>query len=300
MMRMFLAVLMIILLLSVTEYLTSQTIPIKISRNKVVTDIIIGNTVIPDIMLDTGMAYDGIMIYNPSYKDSLDLSKAIEVKIGGAGSGDPTTALMLDSIDVNLGKLTLHNQRLIVLQSDIYKGFPTNGLTGYSIFGHYTTEINYDDEFMRLSEPGKVKPDSTWKAIPLYFKDNQVPWIDIWVRIGDEPSTLLSAYIDFASEHSIELLLKPDMKFSEPEKSADTYLGTGLSGDIYGSQSKISELSFGNYKLTDIEAAFLPAKVRSKQKEADAIIGSGALWNFNLIFDYSSNTLYMKPNKRYK
>lgn len=117
------------------------------------------------------------------------------------------------------------------------------------------------------------------------------------VAVNDEQPVELSMYIDFASGDTVELLEKSDMKFSLPEKTEKAYLGTGLSGDIYGKKGRISKLIIGPYELDDIEAAFAPARVRSKQDNADGIIGSGCLSRFNVIFDYKKRRLLLKPKR---
>jgi hypothetical protein len=286
----------IILFTSSAEYQEAHVIPIKVKRNITLVTVKIGNIEIPDILLDTGLSFDGILIYNPSYKDSLALTNAIEVSIGGAGDGEPSTALMIDSTEFNLGNVELKNQRIIMLQSDIYKGFPTNGIIGYSIFGHYIAQLDYDKNKMTLYGKSKKEIDSSWTELPLYFKDNNIPWVDAYVVIKDEAPIFLSMYIDFASGDAIELLEKPSMKFSLPEGTVNAHLGTGLSGEIYGKTGKISKLILGPYELHNVAAAFAPAETRSKQDNADAILGNDSLRRFNLIFDYANRKLYIKPN----
>ena len=281
------------------EAAEKNVIPLEETRNVSTVTVRVGDVVIPRILLDTGFAFDGLMIYKPSYRDSLDLTKAIEVKIPGAGSGAPSTALMIDSASFYLGNIQLVNQRIIVLQSDTYKGFPSNGIIGYSIFGHYATELNYDDGTIVLHESGKAKVDESWTAIPLYFKDNNIPWMEVSVVIEDEEPISLSTYIDYAARDAIELLERPGMKFSLPKDTVSAHLGRGLSGDIYGKTGTISKLIIRPYALKAVKATIAPARVRSKQKDADAILGVGSLRRFNLIFDYANKVLYLKPNKRF-
>ena len=87
--------LFLILLMCLSTTLSCQsiqkqnTVPFKILRNKALVAVKIADKTIPEILIDTGFAFDGLMIYNPDYKDSLDLSEAREILMGGAGSGDP-------------------------------------------------------------------------------------------------------------------------------------------------------------------------------------------------------------------
>jgi hypothetical protein len=276
-----------------------SVIPLDVTRDVTLVTVTIGDIVIPNILLDTGFAFDGLMIYNPAYKDSLDLSNSFEANIGGAGSGDPARAAVVDSASFGLGDQQMTDQRLLVLLTDTYKGFPSNGIIGYSIFGHYITEFNYDNNTMTLHHGDEVTPDDSWTLVPIYFKNNQIPWLEAAVVIEDEAPVPLSVYIDYASSDAIEMLERPDMNDRLPEETEEVHLGRGLSGDIYGKKGKIAKLIIGPYELTDVEAAFSDAKVRSKQDSADAILGCGSLRRFNLIFDYAGKKLYIKPNSHF-
>ena len=274
-------------------------LPLDQSRNKAHVKVRVGSVVIPDILLDTGFTTDGLLIYNPVYRDSLDLAGAMEAEVGGAGAGGRQKALMLDSADLYLGDLRLTNQRVVMLQSDIYKGFPSNGVIGYSLFGHFLTEIDNDNNTMTLRDSAGAVIDESWASVPLYFRGSLVPWVDASVAIGDEAPQILSTYIDYAAGDAILLLEKPGMRFHLPENTKDVFLGRGLSGDIYGKKGRIAKLVIGPYELNDVAASFADAEVRSTQAGADAILGVGSLRRFNLIFDYASEKLYMKPNRRF-
>ncbi len=161
-------------------------VPFRVSRDVSLVTVKIGDVTIPDILLDTGFAFDGVLIYNPDYRDSLALGGAIEVRVPGAGGGEASRALMLDSVSVRLGDLELARQRVIMLEGDTFKGFPSNGIIGYSIFGHYVARLDYDSGTMTLYKPREARIDSGWTAIPLYFKQNDVPWLDVSISIRKE------------------------------------------------------------------------------------------------------------------
>lgn len=55
----------------------------------------------------------------------------------------------------------------------------------------------------------------------------------------------------------------------------------------------------GESKGFRVMASFAPSEVRSKQDNADAILGNGSLRRFNLIFDYTNKKLYLKPNTHF-
>ena len=293
--------LLIILIFSAKPALCQlkQEVPFKISRNKTILPVRIGNSRVLNIILDSGMGYDGVLIFNPSLRDSLALINPIEMNIAGAGSGNASRALVSESADFHLGNVEFKNQRIIVLRGDAFKGFPTDGVTGYSILGHYMVEMNYDKNIMTLHNPDSFKTDNSWTEIPIYFKDNNIPWIDVKVAVENEAPVKLSVYIDYASGEAVELLEKEKQKFRIPKNVKEVYLGKGLSGDIYGKKGIISKLIIGPHELKNVDAAFAPAKVRSKQNNADGIIANSIIRRFNLIFDYENKKLYIKPNSHF-
>lgn len=279
------------------KQILSQTIPIKMERNRNILPVTIEGVGPLEILFDSGMSFDGLIIYNPDLKDSIKLNKEIKVKIPGAGGDEPSTALMDDSASFFVGGVKFKNQKVLILQNDIYKGFPTDGIIGYSILGHYATEIDYDKNVINIYDPQKIKPDNSWQKIPMYFKNNTIPWIDVSISVKGEDPIKISTYIDFAAGDAIVLLKKQEMKFSLPDNMDAAYIGRGLSGDIYGEKGKIWKIIIGSFELNEVTAMVAPDEIRSKQVDADAVIGNDALRRFNIIFSYDNKILYIKPNK---
>ena len=276
-----------------------SVIPLKSVGPRSFITVKVGDRVVPDILLDTGFAGDGLLIYNPDLRAALDLSRAQEAAIGGAGGGDAQRALVLEGAELGVGPVQMKDQRIIVLLGDIFKGFPSNGVIGHSIFGHHITEIDHDSDTMTLHEALPAAVRSGWTGVPLYFKGNAIPWIDASVAIADESPLSLSMYIDYAAGDSVVLLERPQMKFRLPASTKEFVLGRGLQGDIHGKQGVIAALALGPHVLRNVLASFAAAEIRSKQDNADAVIGSGALKRFNLIFDYAGKMLYIKPNSHF-
>ena len=271
-------------------------IPFTLRRNVIILPVRIADSRELRIILDTGMHFEGILIYNPDLRDSISLENAIEVEVPGAGAGSASQAIMTDSGTFYAGNVEFTNQHIIVLQNELMRGFPTDGVTGYSLFGKYVVEIDYDKMIITLHDPERFKVDGSWEYLPLTFKEYNIPWVEAAVNIDGARDIPVSLYIDAASNDALEMLMREEMKFALPENLEDSYLGRGLSGDIHGFKGRIHSLRLGSFVLEDVATAFAPAEVRSKQAGADGIIGSGVLRRFNVIFDYKNTRLYLKPN----
>ena len=152
---------------------------------------------------------------------------------------------------------------------------------------------------MTLYESESFAAPAGWEPLDIYFKNNRIPWIDILVATEDEPLTRIATYIDSASSEALELLSRPTNRFRIPTTTKERYLGRGLSGDIYGQEGTIARMRIGSHQLTDVLVAVAPAVVRSKQKEADGVIGNNALRRFNVIFDYAHNKMHVRRNSHF-
>ncbi|MGD8307091.1 MAG: hypothetical protein PVF17_10580, partial [Ignavibacteria bacterium] len=118
---------------------------------------------------------------------------------------------------------------------------------------------------MTLHQSDELNIDTSWREIPIYFKDNNIPWLDVSVVITEENPIRISTYIDYAAGDAVLLLEKTGMKFSMPENTTEVYIGRGLNGDIYGKTGNIAKIIIGPYELKNVKTSFADAEVRSKQ-----------------------------------
>ncbi len=271
----------------------AREIPFSAERGQIVIPVVVGGSAPLSVALDTGMT-DGLLLYENKVAE-FGIRNAIEVDVPGAGAGPPSKAMLADSMTFRSGDVEFANQRIIFLTSETMKGFRGDGVIGHSVFGGYAIEVDHERSVLRLHDPGYT-PDSTWTLFPIGFKGHTVPWLGATVSILTGDDVPISVYIDLASREPLELLLRDEMKFSPPESLEETYLGRGLSGDIYGYTGRIAALKLGPYELRTLTCVFVDAKVRSKQPNADGVLGYGALKHFDMIFDYQRERLYLRPN----
>lgn len=273
-----------------------RTIPFTVRNNKIVLPVTVADSRRLRIILDSGMANGGLLITNSALIDSIALPGANRANIGGAGSGPPQTALFADSLAFRAGDAVFTGQRIIILEGDAMRGFPTDGVCGYTLLGSHAVEIDYDRMEITLRPSRTAGPGPEWRGLPLAFKENRIPWITIVACTRGTDAETLSCYIDLASSETVEFLTRDGMKFAPPDGLEEVYLGRGLSGDIHGQRGRIPWVEIGGKRFQDLEVAFAPAAVRSKQPGADAVIGNGLLRRFHCIFDYDAGRLYLKPN----
>lgn len=271
-------------------------VPFIQDRNKIIIPTAVNGLPAINLILDTGMRFDGIYLFHQDFIDQIDTAGAIEVRVGGAGAGEASTNLMIESATLGFGQITLDSQRVIISRSEHTQTFPTDGVIGWNLFGHYAVEIDYDQEIIYLHDTLNFQADSSWTKIPVIMK-NDLPYVDAEIEVIPGEIVAIQLYIDLASGDALELLLSDHQKFSLPDVSEKEYLGTGLSGDIYGYRGYSQRLNLFSFDLRRVRTAFAPAEVRSRQDGAEGVLGNDAIRRFNIIFDYAHSCLYIKPNK---
>jgi len=281
------------------EVTKQHKFPFKLVNNKVLVPVNIGNSRTFNLILDSGFGFEGIILFKGELLDSIELFNRIQVQIPGAGDGPPSTAIMSDSMTFYSGTCEFKNQRVIILQNSKFSSSTSDGAIGYSYFGNYKVEVDYDNYMITLHDKEDVIDETGYETIPLTFDNNNKPHLNIFVSIAGEEPVMLDVYIDYAASLSLELTVKEGMKFKLPDNYEAEYNGYGLSGDIKGKTARIAKYTIGKYEFRDVTATFFEGNSRSKDKYADGVISNDALRRFNLIFDYYNKKLLIKPNESF-
>lgn len=286
-------------LLNAGDLLKQHKFPFKLVNNKVLVPVNIGNSRTFNLILDSGFGFEGIILFKGELLDSIELFNRIQVQIPGAGDGPPSTAIMSDSMTFYSGTCEFKNQRVIILQNSKFSGSASDGAIGYSYFGNYKVEVDYDNNIITLYDRDDAIDETGYETIPLTFDNNNKPHLNIFVSIAGEEPVMLDVYIDYAASLSLELTVKEGMKFKLPDNYEAEYNGYGLSGDIIGKTARIAKYTIGKFEFRDVTATFFEGNSRSKDKYADGVISNDALRRFNLIFDYYNKKLLIKPNESF-
>ncbi|MHB1192926.1 MAG: hypothetical protein ACYC6F_07740 [Longimicrobiales bacterium] len=268
--------------------------PIELAHDITIVPVTVGGSTLR-LILDSGMPYDGVLVFDTAKVDLTRFANLAEARIGGAGQGDGTRALHDPTAGFSIGPMSFDGQAVIVLATDLYRGFPNDGVIGYSVLGHYAVELDHAAGRMRLYEAETFSPEAGWASVDLYFKDNRIPWMDVRVATADEAPVVLATYIDCASGEALELLERETNTFRMPATTSERLLGRGLSGDIYGKDGRLSRVLIGPFALEDVAVMVTPAAVRSKQEGADAVVGNELLSRFDVVFDYAHQKLHVRP-----
>lgn len=276
-----------------------RQIPFQLLWSKIILPVRVNDSRELSIILDTGMPSQGLLLFDRDLADELQLSGTERSRIHGAGTGQVSYALKVESAKLSLSGVDFEDQDVRILQNDTMRGTPNDGVIGSTLFGSHVVKIDYDQNIITLFDPSVFDVDPTWETVNLTFNENNIPFLEASVSIPGDEEIDAALYIDLASSEALELLVKPEMKFTLPDNLPSKYIGKGLDGHIVGQYGRVASLKIGPFVLYNVPTAFPKSDVRSRQQEADGILCNDALRRFNLIFDYGRKKLYIKPNSHF-
>jgi len=109
--------------------------------------------------------------------------------------------------------------------------------------------------------------------------------------------------IDCGASHAVSLFRSTDDRLEIPENSIYTFIGVGLSGDIYGNIGRAKRFSIGEYTIKKPLITYpdeASVNITGQAVDRSGSIGADILKRFTLIFDYQAKELLLDANSLYK
>jgi hypothetical protein len=147
--------------------------------------------------------------------------------------------------------------------------------------------VNFKNQTLAVAAPSKAAPDGTWSAVPIEV-DDMVP------RAHAKFNAVDGAFVvDLGAD---ETLLYPHFfRQFHPAKQGDVL---GQMEGIAGQGVDFRRYTFSRFDFGDLAFADASADVTGGTKfeelDYDGLLGRNILDNFNLIFDYPDEKLYLQ------
>ncbi len=280
-------------------------IPFEEYNNLIVIPITLNDFLTLKFILDTGV--ETAILTEKLYADVINANYVRQLKIAGPGVNDSVEVYVANELTFHLpGGLIGKNMNLLVLEEDYLElaenmGEEVYGIIGYDIFSRFTVEVNYDTKTLTLHNPKKFKPKRKSTAFPIRVKHGK-PYLKTSIT-QRENKKAIDIMIDTGASHAALLDFESSGVSILPEERIITRLGTGLAGEIPGYLSRLDSLTIGKYSFGEVlYSAPLDGMYNKSIKRGSkyGTIGGGILNRFNVTFDYSNKTMYLKRASRFK
>lgn len=179
--------------------------------------------------------------------------------------------------------------------NDSHGSFSADGIVGYNVFEDKIVEIDYDKKTMIVHHQADQFRLSGYVAVPMIWRGSAI-FIEALLTVNGKKRKALVLF-DTGSKFSLSL----NKSYCSANRLYNQMEEIGSRRGIMSSGQKIKsttvllpELSIGGFKLTNV-----PTDLENPFKGEGLpfnIMGNDVLKRFNVILDFQTGTIYLKPN----
>lgn len=281
----------------------SITINFKSSSNLIIIPVAINNSDTLNFILDTGVRYP--IITELPFVNKLNLNYLQPINVKGLGEGEQLTAYRSGNNTININGMVAYDQEIHMVINENFQishilGIPVHGLIGFNLFKDYVVKIDYQDHKITLIKPEYFTYKEKEKDIvlPLSFEQNK-PFIRTSIVTDKNSEVPVKLLVDTGASDAIWLSTNSDSRISLPENHIETFLGRGLSGDLYGKKGRIGAIWVGPLVLYEPIVAFPDNSMVDDligKNDRNGTLGAEILRRFYVTMDYPNRRLILRPN----
>lgn len=288
------------------------TIPFELINNLIVVPVKLNNSDELKFILDTGAGQT--VITELGSDQSFNIRYQSNIKISGLGVTGSIEALLSNGNEIFMDGIEGEAHTVVFILEgrfnlSYYMGTQINGLLGYDIFENFIVEVDYERKRLYLHDPDvfekeyhRKKNDKSWTYIPAYIFKNKL-YIDIDITQNDNSTIKARLLVDSGASSSVFLYPNERKEVVIPTNAIESYLGTGLSGEIHGLIGRVKKLKIGETEINNpiiaypnIEAVEQAVSVDKR----DGSIGADLIKRFDIIYNYKDNGILVRPNRNLK
>jgi hypothetical protein len=287
--------------------LKKVVIPVDVLNNLMVVPVVLNDEISLKFILDTGVRTT--VLTQKTYSDILKLTYSKEIFVSGPG-GKQAAAYVTDNVSLDLPGVHGSGHSMLVLEEDYlelrnYLGAEVHGILGYELFSRFIVHMDYERKRLVLYDPKHFRKKRRYQTLDISVEDTK-PFVtaDVTMAGGSEINAKL--LIDTGASHGLMLQPNSDASIVVPERHINSVIGRSLGGIITGKIGRINSLQLGNYTINNSIANFPDSKsdqdtlIRSNNQARNGAIGGEVLGRFNIIFNFSSEEIYIKKNGSFK
>lgn len=182
--------------------------------------------------------------------------------------------------------------------------YQIDGIIGYNIMKRYVTQIDYDQNVIKLYENvNEIKGKEEYKTVETTFDYSQIPQVNLEFTLDNKQKFKGNFLFDsganmtfllntpFVKEKNIESLLEKTIENKAESLTTSTNFKIG----------KIASLQWDDFTFGEMPIDLSNSKAGvMASKEYTGILGIKIIKRFNSILDYKNRKIYLKPNNVFK
>jgi len=295
--------LLVSLIISIHLNAQITEIPFELKDGIILLDVTINDdTEASTFVFDTGAASD---LLDSTTANKLGLKANYKQEVSGAGGTKSYDIILNQKLKLQ-NKIEIDSTHLVLsdltkLKDKLERNF--DGIIGYSLLKKYITKIDYENQKILLYN--KIENVDTLGYKPISFEFGNVlpvPQFDISITLRNGESytdkilfdsgAALTLFINTPFNEKNKLSQKAGKSLISKSESLD---GASIREDI-----AIESMNFAGYEFNEMVVSIANDKSGVSSFEGYlGILGAKVISRFNIVLDYSTTTLYLKPNNTF-
>ncbi len=276
----------------------SITMKFKSASNLIILPVTINDSDTLNFILDTGVRNP--IITELPFVNKLNLNYMMPVEVRGLGEGETLTAYRSGNNTIKLDGMVARNQEVQMVIDENFQishilGIPVHGLIGFNLFKDYVVRIDYQREHITFWRPEHFKYRDSKRDIilPLQFEGYK-PFIHTSIVMDDMTEVPVKLLVDTGASDALWLSEKSDDRIKLPQRHIESFLGRGLSGDLFGTKGRIDAIWVGPLVLSRPIVSF-PSEGLVEElissNDRNGTLGAEILRRFVVTVDYRNSRL---------
>ena len=278
-------------------------IPFELQDNFIVVKVLFEGIFPLKFIIDTGAEHT--ILTKKEITNLLNVTYEHERTIVGTDMKMPIKAYIARKMRLDLENLTLVKD-ILVLDEDYFKldqfaGLEIHGIIGAEVFKGYVLKIDYLNKLLTIFDPSvfRLSDHKNFEELPIEINRSK-PYLHTTAQISGDTTVLMKLLLDTGAGLALLLHTYSNPLIVMPPKVIKGSIGNGLGGEIEGYIGRIRSLDIGKSKLQSVISHFQELHAESDSTyilNRNGLIGGDLLHRFTVIFDFSKEKLYLKPNK---
>jgi predicted aspartyl protease len=281
-------------------------IPFELQDNFIVVKVLFEGVFPLKFIIDTGAEHT--ILTKKEITNLLNVPYEHERTVFGTDMKTSVKAYIVRKIRLDLTTLTLVKD-ILVLEEDYFKldqfaGLEIHGIIGAEAFKGYILKIDYQKQILTIYDPSVFKPSDhkNYEVLPIEINRSK-PYLNTTAQISGDTTVPMKLLLDTGAGLALLLHTYSNPLIVMPPKVIKGSIGNGLGGEIEGYIGRVTLLTIGKSNLQNVISHFQELHTESDSNyilNRNGLIGGDLLHRFTVIFDFSREKLYLKPNKYIK
>ena len=265
------------------------------------------NDVFPlTFIFDTGAEHT--ILTKREITDILQVNYRRTFTLIGADLQTELYAYLAQGVKLQLNNLRAVNRSILVLAEDYFKfdeisGFKIHGILGADFFRRFVVEIDYTRQKIILHDPSTFKVPKKFQTLPLELHRSK-PYVEVPVTLQNDTTIQAKLLLDSGASLALLLYTATHPKLQLPQNVIRSNIGLGLGGYLEGFLGRVGELVVADTPLGGVVTNFQDISAvgvdSTYLNQRNGILGNKTLSRFDVIINYVTEELYLRPNKWHK